>query len=293
MNTFNLDDLDNLTENDIIIIGVPSDYGSIYDEGNMKAPEAIRRASLQYSGVNYDVMKTFHDYNVVDFGDIKSYKDFDSFLEEIKYVSNKISKIKAYPIYIGGNHLITYPIIDGLGVPKENIGLIWIDSHLDFMDEYPEGKKFTIATVLRRIFEIENIKPDNIVILGIHGNTHGIEEIESAKSSIPSIYSMSFIENTGLDNIIKIIKNQFIDIDYIHITLDLDVIDPAFAPGVSVPEPGGFTSREILKLIRELSPISNSFDIVELNPLKDNSDITAKLASSIIIENILHRKNGE
>ena len=293
MDTFKVIDLDDLTENDTVIIGISSDYGSIYDIGNKKGPKAIREASLQYSGVNFNIVRGFHDCNVLDFGDIKHYDNLDSFLIEIKNISKQISKIGAYPIYIGGNHLISYPIVQGIKNPKDKIGLIWIDSHLDFMNEYPVGEKFTIATPLRRIIEIENFRLDNIAILGIHGNTQGLEEIKNAKASIPSIYSMDYIEEIGLKQILNILKNQFSDVDYLHISVDMDAIDPAFAPGVSVPEPGGFTSREILKIIRFLSPLSNGIDIVELNPSRDVSQITAKLACSIIIENILYRNNSE
>jgi agmatinase len=289
MDTFKLEDLDDLTEGDMVIIGIPSDYGSIYEEGNRDAPRVIREASKQYSGVNYDRTKNFYDFNVLDFGDISYYNDLDSFLKEIKRFSNEIYQKRAYPIYIGGNHLITYPIIQGLDCPKHRIGVIWIDSHLDFMDEYPDGKKYTIATPLRRIMEIENFRPDNIAILGIHGNTQGTQEIKDARSSIPSIYSMDYIEKIGLDKILTILKNQFNDVDYLHVSLDIDSIDPAFAPGVSVPEPGGFTSREILKIIRFLSKLSHSLDIVEYNPKRDTSQITAKLICTLIIENITHK----
>ncbi|MHA1232397.1 MAG: arginase family protein [Candidatus Helarchaeota archaeon] len=293
MDTYSLKDIDDLTENDFVIVGIPSDYGSIYEIGNKDAPDMIRKASLQYSGVNYELNINFYDCNVVDYGNIGHYTDLNSFLKEIELLSNKISKTGSYPIYIGGNHLITFPIIKGLEIPKEKIGIIWVDSHLDFMDEYPEGERFTIATSLRRIIEIENIRPDNIAIVGVHGNTQGTEEIEIAKTSIPSIYSMDYIERIGIDRLISILKNQFIDIKYVHISIDLDAIDPAFAPGVSVPEPGGFTSREILKIIRALTPISKSMDIVEYLPVKDHSEITAKLACSLIIDSILYHKVDE
>ncbi|MBD3227629.1 MAG: hypothetical protein GF329_05515 [Candidatus Lokiarchaeota archaeon] len=288
MDTFGLDNLDDLTKDDIILIGIPSDYGSIYDIGTKGGPKAVREASKQYSGVNYEKTHNFHDYNVVDFGDIKNYNSLEMFLNEIRKTSEIISECDAYPIYIGGNHLITYPIIKGIKKPKGQIGIIWIDSHLDFMNEYPEGKKYTIATPLRRIIEIQNFRPDNIAIIGVHGNTQGVEEIRDAKASIPSIYSMEYIEKIGIDKLMEILKNQFSDIEYLHITLDVDAIDPAFAPAVSVPEPGGFTSREILKIIRFLSPLSNGLDIVEYNPSRDLSQITAKLVCSIIIENIIH-----
>ncbi|MHA1268602.1 MAG: arginase family protein [Candidatus Helarchaeota archaeon] len=293
MNIYSLDDLDNLTKEDTVIIGIPSDYGSIYDIGTKDGPKAIREASLQYSGVNYERIRNFHDYNVLDYGDIKYYRDKESFLNEIMSVSSKISSIGSYPIYIGGNHLITFPIIKGLNVPKDKIGIVWIDSHLDFMDEYPKGEKYSIATPLRRIVEIENFRPDNIAILGIHGNTQGYEEIKSVKASIPSIYSMDFIEKIGLEKVLEILKNQFINVEYLYISIDIDSIDPAFAPGVSVPEPGGFTSREILKIIRFLSPLSHGMDLVELNPSRDALGITAKLACSIIIDSIIYRNGGQ
>ncbi|MHA1311181.1 MAG: arginase family protein [Candidatus Helarchaeota archaeon] len=292
MGTYNLDKIENLTENDTVIIGVSSDYGAIYGNGAIDGPKTIREASLQFSGVNYEIFKNFYDFNVLDYGDIKHYNDLKSFMEEIEKISSQISSINAYPIYIGGTHLITYPIIKGLNCHKKDVGLIWIDSHLDFMDEYPKGQKYNMATSLRRIIEIENIRPDNIAIIGVHGNTQGAEEIKSAKDTIPSIYSMNYIEKIGLNNIISILKNQFKNIKYLYLSLDLDVIDPAFAPGVSVPEPGGFTSREILQIIRSLGPISNGMDIVEYNPRMDSSLITAKLACSLIIENILYKKGN-
>ncbi|MHA1212985.1 MAG: arginase family protein [Candidatus Heimdallarchaeota archaeon] len=150
------------------------------------------------------------------------------------------------------------------------------------MDSYPEDEKYTRATVLRRIMELDYFNTKNYYFIGCRGHNLGLEEVTLIKDK-----GMTKIEAQEFSNV-KSIEKKLSEIaakhNSLYVSLDIDVLDPAFAPGVSVPEPGGLSTRELISIIRLLAKKIKCFELVEVNPTKDINDITSLVACKIIFE---------
>ena len=260
-----------------IILGFPYESERILRRGVSRAPTAVREASRSFSGVLYPPKRSLAPLRIVDLGDIK---DVDLLSEIMVTAYNRGIRT----CIIGGDHTITYYTVRALGEAEKEIGVIVFDSHLDFMDEWPPGCRIGNSTVMRRIFELPFVK-DNIVIVGVRGYTFGEEEIEFVEKEGIAIISMDEIVQEGfLPCIRKAYRLLSERTKCIYLSIDMDVVDPAYAPGVTTPEPGGITSRDLIYGIRWLSKRVRVFDIVEITPDYDLSEITSKLAAAIIME---------
>lgn len=276
--TFLVEEIDSAMDLDGVIIGAPfEDEADFYDEGVKDAPAKIRENSHFFSGQGM-TKESIHQKNFLDIGNIET---VDNFYDKHSEIVQKALSKNAIPISIGGDHSVALSTAKGIAKAKKKIdGIIWFDAHLDLMNEFPEGANKTRATVLRRIIELEIIEPQNIYFIGVRGHNLGWEEVEFVnknKMKYLSAFDLSDQKKTEgfIEGIISKCKN-------LYVSVDIDVLDPAFAPGVSVPEPGGITSRELFKLIKQIASKTICLDLVEYNPLKDFNDITAKTACKII-----------
>lgn len=187
----------------------------------------------------------------------------------IKEIQKKISNIKKdFFIFVGGNHLISLPIVKELS-KKEKFGVIWIDAHADLRSFHPGtfNKKYANTTVLRRIYEFNK----NIVIIGLRSCSRQEKEFYE-KNKIPVFKSWDI----NKQKIKKIIKNK-----KWYLSIDIDVLDPVYAPSVTYPEPFGLSLKELAEIIRLIFKGSNiiSCDLVEI---EKNNDITSISAAKII-----------
>ena len=280
--TFKVKEIASAVDVDAVIIGAPfDDKIGIYQEGSAQAPQAIRKASQFFSGQSLQ-NQSIHQLNVLDYGDIQANLPFEKMTEEL---SNKVTEIvtkKARPIVLGGDHAIAFGTAKGLTDAKENIdALLWVDAHLDLMNEYPEGKENTRATILRRIIDNKWIKPEQVYFIGTRGHNIGWEEVEFVKKNNMKILSAKdFQEKKKYQKFLEpILKHK-----KIYLSIDLDVFDPAFMPGLSVPEPGGLSTRELFSLINKLAKNISCLEVVELNPKLDQNELSAKVAAKIVFE---------
>jgi agmatinase len=260
-------------EADFIIFGVPYDKTSSFRLGASKAPVEIRKASWNYetynfkTGVDLKDIK-FHDYGDLKIGDIKP-KNMVNKVEE--FTSNLLKK-KKFPIAIGGEHSITSGIVKAF---PDDIAVLSLDAHLDFRQQY-EDEIYNHACVIRRIADFIDI--DNIVVFGIRSSEK--DEFDEAKLKGLFYIDTYDILEKGITNVLENMKSRFRDKN-IYLTLDVDVIDPAYAPGTSTPEPFGLTPFDILECIEVFSSQLVGFDIVEVCPPYDNGE-TSLLAAKII-----------
>ncbi|MFX0140930.1 MAG: arginase family protein, partial [Candidatus Hodarchaeota archaeon] len=162
---------------------------------------------------------------------------------------------------------------------------IYLDSHPDLYHDY-EGDKYSHACVVRRIIEETDIKPSNIVQVGIRAPTP--EQVEYADDQGITIISTREFQNKGAAEIGTEITNLFQQkVDFLYLSIDLDVLDPAYAPGLGNPQPGGISTREIIDLIHGLSDLPlSAIDMVEFCPKYDYSNITAFVAAKLIQESL-------
>jgi len=276
----------NFNDADFIIFGVPYDKTSSFRPGAKLGPKKIREASWNFETFNIQTGFDLKDIKFHDYGDLDVENDSpDLMVKKIKEFTSKIISKNKIPIAIGGEHSITSGIIKAF--PK-NTAVLSLDAHMDFRDEY-ENNKYNHACVIRRIADHVDIK--NIAVLGIRSAEK--EEFLQAKNKGLFFIDSFKIKDEGLDTALEKTKKHLKGKN-LYFTLDIDVIDPAFAPGTSTPEPFGLTPLEVIEIIKSFSSQIIGFDIVEVCPPYDNGE-TALLAAKLIrrfIEEISVIKHG-
>lgn len=276
----------NLENAEYVIFGVPYDKTSSFRHGASRAPKEIRNASWNFETFNMRTQVDLRDIKIHDYGDIDVKNDKPEIMisKVRKLVSMLLSKNK-FPIAVGGEHSITPGIIQAF--PRD-IAVLSLDAHIDFREKY-DNQSYNHACVIRRISE--HIPIENIVLIGVRSADR--EEFQEMKKQ-NLFYIDSFeIKNKGIKQVLSKTKEYLRD-KQIYLTLDIDVLDPAYAPGTSTPEPFGLTTFDILEIIDFFSPSLVGFDIVEVCPNYDNGE-TALLAAKLIrqtIEQNWFKKHG-
>ncbi len=262
------------------IIGLPMDWTTSYFPGTRFAPARIRSAACNIELYSFLTRKDIESYGYIDLGDISLPNgDVIESLKRIEIVTKGF--IEDYPgvtpVFLGGEHLVTYPIVKAFA---DEIDLLLVfDAHGDLRSDYL-GVKYSHATVSRRIVEDLGKK---ILIIG--GRAFSKEELDFISHSnevdvIPPPLSSNWSE--VLDFIKRVTSNRSV-----YISIDMDAVDPGYAPGVSNPEPLGLTPFELLSILKEIVYSSKNIiglDVVEVNPLRDVNDVTSILAGKIVIE---------
>ena len=265
---------------DFVIFGVPYDKTSSFRKGASLAPKEIRNASWNYETYNLRTGFDIKDVKIHDCGDLNVRNDSPKeMVNKVKEHASKIISKNKFPIAIGGEHSTTVGIVKAF---PSDISVVSLDAHIDFREIY-ENEPYNHACVTRRIADHIDIK--NIAVLGIRSAEK--EEFNDAKNLGLFYIDSVDIKEMGIINAIEETK-KFLKNKKIYLTIDIDVIDPAYAPGTSTPEPFGLNPFDILKCIESFSSNLVGFDIVEVCPPYDKGQ-TALLAAKFIrllIENI-------
>lgn len=265
-----------------------------YRTGADKAPEAIRKYSLFYSpnhgwGLFPELGRDFVIFNhikAVDYGDVElDVRDPEKSLKNSIRKISEIYEAGAIPLVSGGDHAIPYPCIRSLmDHTKGNIGIITFDSHFDLHYE-PE---FSAASQWLPLLEYPQVNLENYCSIGIRGLRNEIEERLVADKLGIQYFTMSDIEDEGIHRIIeKALKIAGENTEALYVSLDIDVMDPAFCPAQKYPEPGGLTSREIISALRQIGKqrLINGFDICCLGPQYDaRTGPSAQLCARLFME---------
>ena len=250
----------------IALIGIPWDKNVSYLQGPAIAPNRIRE-SLHCGSANYWTelnANPIEDPNFIDWGNI-SIKDYFEIEKQINIILDK----KVRTLCLGGDHSITFPIIKAHHQFFGQFDILQIDAHGDLYEEF-EGDKYSHACPFARI--MENNLANRLVQVGIRAiNPHQRNQMK--RFAIETIEMLQFDQG----------KRPIFD-KPVYISLDLDGLDPAYAPGVSHHEPGGLSSREVMRLIQKIEVPIIGADIVEYNPHKDISNMTAMLAAKLLKE---------
>lgn len=287
----------------ISIIGAPSDYGQ-QRRGVDMGPSAIRYADVteRLEGIGYEIK---------DEGDIivkraASNTQLDTNLKNLKEVvevctqlSNKVSEVIGqgrFPLVLGGDHSIAIGTLAGLAAHYENMGVIWYDAHADLNTPAtsPSGNihgmplAVSIGLGDERLVNIggptPKIKPENIIIIGARSVDPGERELIRDKGI--KVYTMHEIDRMGMTRIIEesIAYLKARKVDGVHLSLDLDGLDPLYTPGVGTPVPGGITYREshlAMEMLEEEGFITSA-EFVEVNPILDERNKTADVAVALM-----------
>jgi len=253
-----------------LIIGCPLDITSSFRPGTRFAPQAIRDASWGLETYSPTLDRDLEELKICDVGDISLPQgDLAGALGMIQgYLATVIGDQK-FPILLGGEHLISLPVLRELIRHHQNLAVIQLDAHADFRQEYL-GDTLSHATVMRRIADL--LGGENICQLGVRSGTR--EEMRSARAmGIISEMEETLHRTAGRP---------------VYLSVDLDILDPGVAPGVGAPEPGGLTFNEAVSLISKLSSLHVvGFDVVELSPPYDPTQQSAMAAAKLTRELIL------
>jgi agmatinase len=263
-------------ETEYVILGTPLDITSTYRSGSRFAPLAVREASLNIETYSFRSGVDLEDIKIHDLGDLHVTSEVNETLKRLELVTKDIFETKKMPVAIGGEHTITLGIMRGIG---EKVALVSFDAHLDLRNEYM-GLTVSHTTFMRRISE--QINPDKILEIGTRAVCK--EELNYAKKSNIQFLTVQQIRKDGVERTTEKIEKLLADYKKIYLTIDLDVLDPAFAPAVQNPEPEGLDMHVFLDL---LCQVCNhrivAFDLVEVTPHYDNG-VTAVQAAKTIFE---------
>jgi agmatinase len=253
----------------LALIGFPYDKNSSFLEGAAEAPPLIRKALYSDSSNLWtescaNLEGVFHDAGDVT---ITSEKEFIGIIESS--ITDLLEK-EYYPISLGGDHSITYPIVNALHKKYSDLSILHFDAHPDIYHDF-QGNRYSHASPFARI--MENHLARRLVQVGIR-TMNGHQREQTLKFGV-EVYEMKDWQ----DNTILEFRSP------LYISVDMDALDPAFAPGVSHQEGGGLTTRQLVSVIQRLkAPVIIGADIVEFNPRRDPAGITAMAAAKILKE---------
>ena len=270
---------------DVAILGVPFDTGSSFRTGSRFGPNGIRKISAMIKpnnvimGVN--IMDTL---KAADLGDVPIIPGYirESY-EAIEKSVSEVLKDNATPLVLGGDHAITLGELRAISKKYGKVSLIHFDSHLD-LNESVFGQPYNHGTPFRRALEEGLIDPSTSIQIGMRGSLYDPDDFKIAADLGFKVIPGYELHKMSAEELGKIIKERVGDTK-VFLTFDIDFVDPAYAPGTGTPEVGGFTSYETLTYIQQLKDINFvGFDIVEVAPEYDCSEITAYMAENIGFE---------
>ena len=263
------------TESQAVILGCPFDGTASFRPGARFGPSAIRRASWGIETYSPYVKRDLSQLRLHDMGDLElPLGEKDVSLSIIREAVRRILSAKKFPILLGGDHLISLPAVEEVLKAYPRLQIVHIDAHTDLREEYL-GEILSHSTVMRKV--VDRIGKGRLSQIGIRSGTK--EEFALAqkmKSIVPA-------DPTSIRAMVKHIGKQ-----PVYLSLDLDVMDPGLLPGVGTPEPGGLTFQGLISILEELRRLPViGFDLVELTPDYDPTQISSVTASVILREMIL------
>lgn len=265
-----------LDEADFVFLGVPFDGTVSYKPGCRFGPNSIRELSMNIETQSIRTGIDLEDVHIHDMGDLNVVPgDVLETLRRLEGVIREIHSAEQIPLIAGGEHTITLPVIKSLN----DVSLLHFDAHGDLRDEYL-GETVCHATVMRRISEV--IPPSQMLQVGVRALCK--DEVEYVKASgVHQITAQEILES-GIEPAIKQARSWAAHAKRIYISVDLDVFDPAYAPGVGNPEAEGLSPNQVLRIISSVvDRRSAGLDVVELSPPYDQGQ-TASLAARIFFE---------
>ncbi len=272
-------------EVDVAVIGVPLDGAVSYRTGARFGPEAIRSASSMLRKYNPLLgVNVAERLSIVDWGDTPVVPGYTlESLDRIRATIEEVARAGIVTLCLGGDHTILLAELRALAAVHGPLALVQLDAHHDLWDEY-FGQKVFHGSVVRRAVEEGLIDPARSVQAGLRGSLYGPED--AAMPAGLGIHALSSEELLAMGpGGFSMLVRQRVGAAPCFLSFDVDVVDPAFAPGTGTPEVGGPSSREALTFVRSLAGLDfRGFDCVEVSPPYDPSGVTALLAANACFE---------
>jgi agmatinase len=299
-----LEDRSTYQNADVVVVGAPFDGGTSHRPGTRFGPMAIRQAcylpvdgSRPHMALRVDALQ---DITIVDAGDVEMYSgDVETSIRSLEDAVYAVASSGATPLVLGGDHTITLP--DATGVARHHgfgrVSMIHFDAHAD-TGNINFGSLYGHGQPMRRLIESGALRGDRFLQLGLRGYWPEPETLSWMAEQRMRSYEMTEVVSRGLETCLSEASEIALDdCDGVFLSVDIDVCDPAHAPGTGTPEPGGLTARQLLDAVRRIClelPVVG-IDVVEVAPPYDHAEITAYLANRVCLESlagIAARKRG-
>lgn len=271
-------------ELDIALVGVPFDGGTTYRPGPRFGPRNIRVQSAIIRPYN-PVLKInpFERRRIADFGDLSvNPLSIEDTFRRIEQGLTPLLRAEVTPICVGGDHSISLPILRAVAKKFGPVALVQFDAHSDTWDEY-FGSKYSHGTPFRRAVEEGLLLRGGVLQIGLRGQVYGEEDFAFARAHKIRMVTVEEFHRGGLPLAHRLLRK--LRGKPVYVTLDIDAVDPAFAPGTGTPQVGGLTSVQILELVRALRGLRIvGCDLVEVSPPYDSGEITSLLAANLLYE---------
>ncbi|WP_202079731.1 agmatinase [Caldalkalibacillus salinus] len=262
-----------------VIYGMPMDYTASFRPGSRFGPARIREVSLVLEEYSPYLDRNLDSVRYFDAGDIPlAFGNPERSLSLISDYVRKVVSDDKFPLGLGGEHLVTWPVIQEMYKKHDDLAIIHIDAHTDLRSDY-EGEPLSHATPIRKACDL--LGPENVYSFGIRSGMQ--EEFQYARESGMHLYKFDVLE--PLKKILPSLAGR-----PVYVTIDIDVLDPAAAPGTGTAEPGGITSKELLESIVFMAQSDIQVvgaDVVEVAPVYDPSEQTQIVAAKLVREILL------
>ncbi|HEY1273791.1 MAG TPA: agmatinase [Thermoleophilaceae bacterium] len=271
---------------DVAVLGAPFDGATTFRAGARFGPAGIREASLLLRPYNEALaVAPFEAVQVADAGDAPATPiDVEAGHRAIEDAARAVTEGGGRVIGLGGDHSVSLPLLRAAAASRGPLSLLQFDAHTDTWDSY-FGAKVTHGTIFRRAAEEGLLDPHSSVQIGLRGSLYSPEDMAENRELGFSTLLARELDGAGVTGALELIHERAGDA--IYVTVDIDVLDPAFAPGTGTPEAGGLSSRELLALLRglaDLAPRIAGADVVEVSPPYDPSGVTALAGANAAYE---------
>jgi len=268
---------------DVGVLGVPFDNAASFRKGTAQAPAIIRAITLHVAPATEDG-KQLSGLRVRDYGDVPTDLNWERYFGSVEAMAEEALR-HPFALFLGGDHSVTIPLFNAFSKSVSGrLGYIQFDSHPDLIDEF-EGHRWSHGCTARRVLEIPSIEPRDVAFVGIRSWLREELEFVEAHQGI-RVHSARDVHQRGIEVVARDVVSQLEDVDAVYFSLDIDGLDPAYAPGTGTPEAGGPSTRELLDLLSIVFaglPV-RALDVVEVCPPIDHADITSVAAIKIIYE---------
>jgi guanidinobutyrase / D-arginase len=268
---------------DVALLGAPFDGGVSFRPGARFGPNAIRQASRHLRPAHNPAqdIAPYAVIQAVDAGDVPCNPfDIDHALQQIDDGVSELLASGGRPVLLGGDHTIALGGLRAVARAHGPVALIHFDAHLDTWNSY-FGADRTHGTIFRRAYEEGLLLPGASSHVGIRGPLYSAQDLVDDASFGFEVVRALDVDRIGLEEIVDRVRRRT-DGAPVYLSIDIDVLDPAFAPGTGTPEMGGLTSRELLALVRALPPDQIvAADLVEVSPPYDHAEITSLAAATL------------
>jgi formiminoglutamase len=277
---------------DIAILGAPLSKPSISHSGASFAPDAIRRCLNSFTTYNIEEETDISSQKIIDFGDITMHPtSIEECHQRIYQAAKEVTQTQSAPltIILGGDHSITTSTVKAIKETKGTVGIIQLDAHHDLRNTEDGGP--TNGTPFRRLIEEGHLKGEHLIQIGIRNFANAKAYHDYAIENGVTVYTMKNVRQRPIAELIQDALNQLENkVDTIYLSVDMDVLDQAYAPGCPAIGPGGMDPDTLAEAVQQAihHPKVHTMDIVEIDPTLDIRDMTSRIASLLIINTLIN-----